>query len=62
MNNVPTYGYYPPVHYYQGRAREGLNSPGSRDSYRTYLSIREKAGEDLLLPEIRRRLAQQGSK
>jgi len=62
MNNVPTYGYYPPVHYYQGRAREGLNSPGSRDSYRTYLSIREKAGEDLLLPEIRQRLAQQGRK
>jgi serine/threonine protein kinase/tetratricopeptide (TPR) repeat protein len=58
INNVPTYGYFPPVYYYQGRAREGLNSPGFRDSYRTYLSIREKAGEDPLLPEIRRRLGQ----
>ena len=56
FNSVPTYGYLPPVYYYQGRAREGMNSPGFRDSYRTYLSIREKAGEDGLLPEIRRRL------
>jgi serine/threonine protein kinase/tetratricopeptide (TPR) repeat protein len=58
LNNVPAYGYFPPVYYYQGRAREGMNSPGSRDSYRTYLSIREKAGDDHLLPEIRRRLGQ----
>jgi hypothetical protein len=55
---VPTYGYLPPVYYYQGRAQEGINSPGFRDSYRTYLSIRQKAGEDPLLPEIRRRLGQ----
>jgi tetratricopeptide (TPR) repeat protein len=55
---VPTYSYLPEVYYYQGRAREGLNSPGFRDSYRTYLSVREKAGEEPLLPEIRRRLAQ----
>jgi tetratricopeptide (TPR) repeat protein len=54
---VSTYGYLPEVYYYQGRAREGLNSPGFHDSYRTYLSIREKAGEDPLLPEIRRRLS-----
>jgi tetratricopeptide (TPR) repeat protein len=53
---VSTYGYLPEVYYYQGRALEGLKSPGFRDSYRTYLSIREKAGEDPLLPEVRRRL------
>ena len=55
---VPTYNYLPEAYYYQGRAREGLNSPGFRDSYQTYLSIRGKAGEDPLLPEIRRRLGQ----
>jgi tetratricopeptide (TPR) repeat protein len=55
---VTTYNYLPEVYYYQGRAREGLNSPGFRDSYQTYLSIRGKAGEDPLLPEIRRRLGQ----
>ena len=54
MDDMPTYSYLPLVYYYQGRAREGLKSPGFADSYRTYLSIRGKAGEDPLLPEIRR--------
>ncbi|HEV3481298.1 MAG TPA: serine/threonine-protein kinase [Candidatus Acidoferrales bacterium] len=55
-DDEPTYSYLPVVYYYQGRAREGLKSPGFADSYRTYVSIRGKAGEDPLLPEIRRRL------
>jgi tetratricopeptide (TPR) repeat protein len=54
----PTYGYFPPVYYYQGRVREGLKSAGFVDSYRTYVSIRGKAGQDPLLAEIRRGLAQ----
>jgi eukaryotic-like serine/threonine-protein kinase len=58
MDNVPTFGYFPSVYYLQGRAREGLKSPGSAESYRTYLDIRGKAGEDPLLPEIRKRLGQ----
>ena len=58
FDDVNTYGLLPVVHYYQGRAREGLKSAGSADSYRTYLSIREKAGEDPLLADIRRRLGQ----
>jgi tetratricopeptide (TPR) repeat protein len=58
MDNVPTYGYFPPVYYYQGRVREGLKSPGFAESYRTYLSIRGQAGEDPMLAEIRRRLGQ----
>jgi tetratricopeptide (TPR) repeat protein len=58
MDGVPTFGYLPPVYYYQGRVREGLKSPAFADSYRTYLSIRGLAGEDPLLPEIRRRLGQ----
>ena len=57
-DNIPTYSYLPVVYYYQGRAREGLKSPGAADSYRTYLDIRGKAGEDPLLPEIHRRLGQ----
>jgi tetratricopeptide (TPR) repeat protein/predicted Ser/Thr protein kinase len=56
MDEVPTYGYLPPVYYYQGRVREGLKSAGFADSYRTYLGIRGQAGEDPLLPEIRKRL------
>jgi hypothetical protein len=58
MDDMPTYSYFPLVYYYQGRVREGLKSPGFADSYRTYLSIRGETGEDPLLPEIRRRIAQ----
>ena len=58
LNNVPTFGYFPPVDYLQGRAREGLKSPGFPESYRNYLGIRGKAGEDPLVPEVRRRLGQ----
>jgi len=57
LDDMPTYSYIPQVYYWQGRAREGLKSPGAMDSYRTYLSIREKAGEDPLIPELRRLLA-----
>ena len=56
MDDLPSYGFFPSVYYYQGRVREGLKSAGFAESYRTYLSIRGQAGEDPLLPEIRRRL------
>ena len=55
MDDVPTYGFFPPVYYYQGQVREGLKSPDSVGSYRAYLEIRENAGEDPLLGEIRQR-------
>lgn len=55
MDDVPTYGYFPAVYYYQGRVREGLKSPESVSSYRAYLDIREPAGEDPLLAEVRKR-------
>jgi tetratricopeptide (TPR) repeat protein len=58
LDEVPTYGYFPAVYYYQGRVREGLKSPGFAESYRTYVGIRGEAGEDPLLPEVRRRLGQ----
>ena len=58
MDDMPTYSYFPPVHYYQGKAREGLKSSGAADSFRTYLSIRGGAGEDPLLPEVRHQLSQ----
>lgn len=58
MDDVPTYGYFPPVYYYQGRVREGLKSPESANSYRNYLSIRDAAGEDPLLAEVRERAGQ----
>lgn len=56
LDEVPTYGYFPQVYYYQGRVREGLKSQGFAESYKKYLDIRGKAGEDPLLAEIRRRV------
>jgi len=58
MDNVPTYAYFPPLYYYQGRVREGMKSEGFEDFYKTYLSIRGQSTEDLLVPEIRRRIGQ----
>jgi tetratricopeptide (TPR) repeat protein len=58
MDEAPSYGYFPPVYYYQGRVREGLKSSGFADSYRAYLDIRSKPGEDPLLAEVRHRVGQ----
>jgi tetratricopeptide (TPR) repeat protein len=58
QDNVPTFAYFPPLYYYQGRVREGLKSPGFAEPYRTYLSIRGQPGEDPWLADIRRRLSQ----
>jgi eukaryotic-like serine/threonine-protein kinase len=55
LDSDPTYGYFPPVYYYQGRAREGLGTAGFADSYRAYLKIRGKSTEDPLLPDVRKR-------
>ena len=59
LDEEPTYGYLPPVYYYQGRVREGLNNAGFADSYRAYLAIRGRSTEDALLPEVRRRAGNQ---
>jgi eukaryotic-like serine/threonine-protein kinase len=55
LDEDPTYGYFPPVYYYQGRAREGMGTPGSVDSYREYVKIRGKSTDDPLLSEARRK-------
>ena len=51
----PTYGYFPPAYYYQGRVREGLKSERFAEAYRAYLDIRGQSKEDPLLPDVRRR-------
>jgi tetratricopeptide (TPR) repeat protein len=58
MDEEPTYGYFPPVYYYQGRVREGLNNERFAESYRSYLGIRGTSSEDPLLPDVRRRAKQ----
>jgi eukaryotic-like serine/threonine-protein kinase len=56
LDGDPTFGYLPPLHYYQGRVREGLKLAGAADSYRKYLSIRGSGGEDPLLADVHKRL------
>jgi len=58
QDSTPTFAYFPPVYYYQGRVRQGLKSSGFAEPFRTYISIRGKAGEDPLLADIRHRLGQ----
>jgi eukaryotic-like serine/threonine-protein kinase len=58
MDDMPTYNLLPMVYYYQGRVREGLKSPGFRESYQTYLALRSGSTEDPLLQDIRQRLNQ----
>jgi serine/threonine protein kinase/tetratricopeptide (TPR) repeat protein len=54
LDESPTFGYLPPVYYYLGRVREGMKSSGFAESYRKYISIRGKAGEDPLLRDIQK--------
>ena len=55
LDDDPSLRYLPPVFYYQGRAREGLNSSGA-DSYRAFLSIKHDAVGDPLVADAKRRL------
>ncbi len=55
LDEEPTAGLFPPIYYYQGRAREGLNSTSFADSYREYLAIRGTSTDDPMLPDVRRR-------
>jgi tetratricopeptide (TPR) repeat protein/predicted Ser/Thr protein kinase len=57
LDDVPSYHVLAPVYYYQGRAREGLNSPGAAESYKTFLAIKEKGAGDPLVADARRRLS-----
>lgn len=54
--DMPTYGYFPPAYYYQGRAREGMKLSGYMDSYRKYWAIRGKSTDDVLAAAVRRQL------
>jgi tetratricopeptide (TPR) repeat protein len=58
LNDLPSYGYLPPITYYFGRAQEGLGSEAAADSYNNFLKIKGKDdGTDPMVAEARRRLA-----
>ena len=56
LDQEPTFGLFPPVHYYLGRTREGLGATGFAESYKAYLAIRGESTEDSLARDARRRL------
>ena len=58
MDNVPTYGYFPLVYYYQGRVRDGLKSSAAANSYWKFVSIEEKGDANPLLQDAQKRLAE----
>jgi tetratricopeptide (TPR) repeat protein/predicted Ser/Thr protein kinase len=57
LDDVPSYHLLPAVYYYQGRAREGLHSPGAAESYKTFLSLKAKGAGDPLVADAQRRIA-----
>ena len=56
LDDKPTFGYFPAVHYYQGKAREGLKSTRAGESFNAYLAIRGQSKDDPLVPELRQRV------
>jgi len=57
LDDVPTLRALPPVYYYLGRAQEGLKSAAATDTYKTFLSIKEKSDQDPLVLDARKRIA-----
>jgi tetratricopeptide (TPR) repeat protein len=55
LDEEPTSTYLAPVHYYLGRAREGLRSTRFAESYREYLNLRGGSSEDPIVKDVRGR-------
>lgn len=58
LDEEPTSGVLPPLHYYIGRARQGMGTAAFAESYERYLAIRGTSTEDPLVADIRTRLAE----
>jgi tetratricopeptide (TPR) repeat protein len=56
LDDVPTFRYLPPVHYYMGLAQLGLHSPAAAESFKTFLAIKQNGDEKGLVADARRRV------
>jgi eukaryotic-like serine/threonine-protein kinase len=56
LDENPSYHLLAPVYYYQGRAREGLNSPAAAESYKSFLAIQGKGDASFLVADAKRRV------
>jgi serine/threonine protein kinase/tetratricopeptide (TPR) repeat protein len=55
LDDVPTFRVLPPVYYFLARAQEGLKSPSTAETYRTFLKMQPN-GSGELVTDARRRL------
>jgi tetratricopeptide (TPR) repeat protein len=55
LDDLPTFHYLPPLHYWLGRALEGLGSSASADSYSLFLEIRGNGDGDPMVADARKR-------
>ena len=51
-----TFRFFPATYYYLGRALEGMKSRGSADAYKSFLALKSKDAQDLLVADARKRL------
>jgi predicted Zn-dependent protease len=56
LDENPTYFAFPPVYYYLARAQEGLKSAAAADSYKTFLTMKEKSESDILVSDAKKRV------
>jgi tetratricopeptide (TPR) repeat protein/tRNA A-37 threonylcarbamoyl transferase component Bud32 len=60
LDDIATYRFVATIHYYLGRAQEGVKSPAAAASYKTFLDIKQRGDETGgLVADARRRLAAQ---
>ena len=55
LDDLPAYRLQPAVHYYLGRAQEGLKSNAAGESYRAFLSFKLKSERDAMVDDARSR-------
>jgi len=59
LDEIATYRLLPPVHYYLGLAKTGLNnSKGAAESFQAFLELKKDGDEQGLVADARKRLAQ----
>ena len=57
LDDVPTFRKFPVVHYYLGRAQEGLKSAAAAESFKTFLAIKKDGDEAGIVKDAERKVA-----
>jgi len=56
LNDVPSFRYLAPLHYWLARAQDGRKQAAAADTYRAFLALRPEGSKDPLAADARRRL------